>query len=86
MTKIIKKSVGFIMLNSNVVKGTVKWFNETKGFGFIHADSGQDVFAHFSEIQSNGFKVLHEGQRVSFTVAQGKKGPQATGITVVAQN
>ena len=71
---------------SNSVTGTVKWFNETKGFGFIHADSGQDVFAHFSEIQSNGFKILHEGQRVSFTVAQGKKGPQATGITVVAQN
>ncbi len=58
---------------SNTATGTVKWFNETKGFGFIHADSGQDVFAHFSEIQSNGFKVLHEGQRVSFTVAQGKK-------------
>ena len=72
--------------SSNMATGTVKWFNETKGFGFIHADSGQDVFAHFSEIQSNGFKVLHEGQRVSFTVAQGKKGPQATGITVVAQN
>ncbi|OJU89337.1 MAG: cold-shock protein, partial [Acinetobacter sp. 38-8] len=51
-----------------------------------HADSGQDVFAHFSEIQSNGFKVLHEGQRVSFTIADGKKGPQATGITVIAQN
>ena len=65
------------------VKGTVKWFNETKGFGFIQADSGQDVFAHFSEIQSKGFKVLQEGQRVSFVLGQGKKGPQATLITVI---
>jgi CspA family cold shock protein len=71
------------MSNSNVVKGTVKWFNETKGFGFIQADSGQDVFAHFSEIQSNGFKVLNEGQRVSFVLGQGKKGPQATTIKVI---
>ena len=66
--------------------GKIKFFNETKGFGFIQADSGQDVIAHFSEIQSNGFKVLHEGQRVSFTIADGKKGPQATSITVIAQN
>ena len=68
---------------SNTATGTVKWFNETKGFGFIHADSGQDVFAHFSEIQSNGFKVLNEGQRVSFVLGQGKKGPQATTIKVI---
>jgi len=71
--------VGYIM--SNTATGTVKWFNETKGFGFIQADSGQDVFAHFSEIQSKGFKVLQEGQRVSFVLGQGKKGPQATLIT-----
>lgn len=68
---------------SNKATGTVKWFNETKGFGFIHADSGQDVFAHFSEIQSSGFKVLKEGQRVSFILGEGKKGPQATQITVI---
>jgi CspA family cold shock protein len=68
---------------SDTVTGTVKWFNETKGFGFIKADSGQDVFAHFSEIQSNGFKVLNEGQRVSFVLGQGKKGPQATTIKVI---
>ena len=68
---------------SNGMNGTVKWFNETKGFGFIQADSGQDVFAHFSEIQSNGFKVLNEGQRVSFVLGQGKKGPQATTIKVI---
>lgn len=68
---------------SEKATGTVKWFNETKGFGFIKADSGEELFAHFSEIQSNGFKVLTEGQRVSFVVGQGKKGPQATLITVI---
>lgn len=53
--------------------GTVKWFNETKGFGFIAADEGKDIFAHFTDIQTQGFKVLLEGQRVEFTVVQGKK-------------
>lgn len=61
------------MSNSNVVKGTVKWFNETKGFGFIQQESGPDVFAHFSEIASSGFKTLMEGQLVEFSVAQGQK-------------
>ena len=61
--------------------GTVKWFNESKGFGFITPEGGgKDLFAHFSEIQSAGFKTLQEGQRVEFTVAQGAKGPQATQI------
>ena len=68
---------------SNITTGTVKWFNETKGFGFISSDTGEDVFAHFSEIQSNGFKVLNEGQRVQFTIVAGKKGPQASYITVI---
>ena len=68
---------------SDTVTGTVKWFNETKGFGFIQAASGQDVFAHFSEIQSSGLKVLQEGQRVKFELGQGKKGPQAMTITVI---
>ena len=68
---------------SNITTGTVKWFNETKGFGFISSDTGEDVFAHFSEIQSNGFKVLNEGQRVQFTIVAGKKGPQASSITVL---
>ncbi len=63
--------------------GTVKWFNETKGFGFIAQESGPDVFAHFSAINSSGFKTLTEGQRVSFTVNQGKKGPQAENIVVL---
>ncbi|AWV86136.1 cold-shock protein [Acinetobacter radioresistens] len=68
---------------SNVVKGTVKWFNETKGFGFIQQESGPDVFAHYSEITNQGFKTLYEGQQVQFTVVDGKKGPQASNITLV---
>ena len=61
--------------------GTVKWFNESKGFGFIAPDDGSgDLFAHFSEIQSNGFKTLQEQQRVEFAVKQGPKGLQASAI------
>lgn len=71
------------MLNSNIVKGTVKWFNETKGFGFIQQESGPDVFAHFSEIASSGFKTLMEGQQVEFSVVQGQKGPNAVNITAL---
>jgi cold shock protein len=66
---------------SNIVTGTVKWFNETKGFGFIATDNGEDVFAHYSAIQSKGFKVLAEGQRVQFEVVQGQRGAQAAMIT-----
>ena len=65
---------------SNTVTGTVKWFNETKGFGFIAQDNGPDVFAHFSEITGSGFKTLQEGQKVSFSIAQGQKGPNAVNI------
>ena len=68
---------------SNTVTGTVKWFNESKGFGFIEQQSGPDVFAHFSAIVSSGFKTLAEGQQVEFLVTQGAKGPQAENITVV---
>ena len=62
------------------MKGTVKWFNDEKGFGFITSEEGNDVFAHYSEIQSEGFKKLEEGQDVTFDVTQGAKGPQATNI------
>lgn len=63
--------------------GTVKWFNESKGFGFIEQGSGPDVFAHFSAISGSGFKTLVEGQQVEFTVTQGQKGPQAENIVVL---
>jgi cold shock protein len=64
----------------STVTGTVKWFNEAKGFGFIAQESGPDVFAHFSAIQGAGFRTLTEGQKVEFTITQGKKGPQAENI------
>ena len=68
---------------SNTVTGTVKWFNETKGFGFIQQENGPDVFAHFREITGSGFKTLTEGQKVSFVVVEGQKGPNATNIAVL---
>ncbi|HEM4050468.1 TPA: cold-shock protein [Streptococcus suis] len=63
-----------------MAQGTVKWFNAEKGFGFIAQENGPDVFAHFSEIQSNGFKSLDEGQKVTFDVTEGQRGPQASNI------
>ncbi len=69
---------------SNKVFGTVKWFNDAKGFGFIAQENGgQDVFAHFSAIKGDGFKTLAEGQKVSFILGEGKKGPQAEEIEAV---
>lgn len=65
---------------SETVTGKVKWFNESKGFGFIEQESGPDVFAHYSSITGSGFKTLVEGQTVEFTVTQGQKGPQAENI------
>ncbi|EGR2797494.1 cold-shock protein [Vibrio navarrensis] len=69
---------------SNNTTGLVKWFNETKGFGFITPDNGgADLFVHFRSITSNGFKTLAEGQKVSFSIEQGNKGPQAANVTVL---
>ena len=68
---------------SEKITGTVKWFNENKGFGFIEREGGPDVFAHFSAIQSDGYKTLAEGQRVEFVVTDGQKGPQAEEIVAV---
>ena len=67
-----------------MAQGTVKWFNSEKGYGFITPDgSSSDLFVHYSEIQSNGFRTLEENQRVEFEVSQGQKGPQATAVRVV---
>ncbi|MCL6233915.1 MULTISPECIES: cold-shock protein [Acinetobacter] len=68
---------------TNNASGIVKWFNEGKGFGFIQSDSGEDLFAHYSEINMSGYKALKEGQRVQFEITQGKKGRQASNITVM---
>jgi len=69
------------MVNKTI--GTIKWYNETKGFGFISQENGPDVFVHFSSIQGDGFKTLVEGQKVEFEVTFGQKGPQAEKVTVV---
>jgi cold shock protein len=66
-----------------MANGTVKWFNDQKGFGFITQEGGPDVFVHHSAIQGNGFKSLREGDRVTFDIEQGKKGPAAANVTAV---
>jgi len=68
---------------SERVTGTVKWFNGSKGYGFISREGGEDVFVHYSAIQSEGFRNLEEGQRVEFTVEQGPKGLQATRVVAL---
>ncbi|WP_279117729.1 cold-shock protein [Fusobacterium varium] len=62
------------------MKGTVKWFNQEKGFGFITGEDGKDIFAHFSQIQKDGFKTLNENEEVTYDIIEGQKGPQAANI------
>ena len=66
-----------------MINGTVKWFNSEKGFGFIQTEEGADVFVHFSQINKEGFKTLEEGEKVSFRIVEGQKGPQAEDVTPV---
>jgi CspA family cold shock protein len=63
-----------------MLKGTVKWFNAKKGYGFIHAENGEDVFVHFSNIEKEGYKTLNEGESVTFEIIEGEKGPQAINV------
>jgi CspA family cold shock protein len=69
--------------SSMAFEGKVKWFNESKGFGFIQQDNGADVFVHYSSIGGNGFKTLAEGQRVQFDVVEGDRGPKATNVVKI---
>jgi CspA family cold shock protein len=68
---------------SDRIQGTVKWFNATKGYGFIAREGGEDVFVHYSAIQSDGYRTLNEGQRVEFTLERGPKGLQASNVVAV---
>ena len=69
---------------SERVQGTVKWFNDGKGYGFIEREEGDDVFVHYNSIQGEGFRSLQEGQRVEFTIEQGEKGPQAVDVAAIS--
>lgn len=70
-------------MSTQTTTGTVKWFNDSKGFGFIQQEDGPDVFIHYSNISSTGFKSLTDGQKVKFNITQGKKGPQAEDLIVL---
>ena len=85
LCRAIKSDQDIIKLQSNImsetVSGTVKWFNDAKGYGFISQEGGKDVFVHYSAIQSEGHKTLQEGQAVTMKVTDGAKGPQAEDVT-----
>ena len=79
----VTKRIFYLKEDVIVANGTVKWFNEKKGYGFIETEDGTDVFVHYSGINSNGFKTLNDGDKVTFTVEEGQKGPAAVDVTVV---
>jgi len=68
---------------SDRVQGTVKWFNNTKGFGFIEREEGDDVFVHYSSLENEGYKTLKEGQKVEFSIGESEKGPQAQSVKII---
>ncbi len=80
---ITKRNINIKEIEKQMEQGTVKWFNDAKGFGFISRQNGEDVFVHFSAIQSNGFRSLQEGQAVSFDVKRGAKGWQAENVQIL---
>jgi CspA family cold shock protein len=73
----------FSAVRSAVMEGTVQWFNSTKGDGFIGRENGPDVFVHYTDIDGNGYRTLQEGERVTFEIMQGRKGPQAANVVRV---
>lgn len=79
----LKQNASFIVGGFIMTKGTVKWFNNQKGFGFITDENGKDVFVHFTGLNMEGFKTLEENQTVEFDVVDGEKGPQAINVTVI---
>lgn len=78
----VSKNDKYLKGVSTMIKGTVKWFNESKGYGFLEQENGDDVFVHHSAINGNGFKSLQEGETVTFEIEQGQKGPAAANVTV----
>lgn len=85
LNRIVYNKVDFFAYCANVLggytlKGTVKWFNATKGYGFIQVEDGDDVFVHYSAIEGEGFKTLEEGQEVEFEITEGDRGPQAANV------
>jgi CspA family cold shock protein len=77
---IFKRNTWFVVGGKRNMQGKVKWFNNEKGFGFIEVEGGEDVFVHFTAIQTDGFRALEEGQEVSFDIVEGNRGPQAANV------